>query len=80
MVKMAKRFHVIAPDTLGNGDSVPPEQNQPEIVDYAHATLETIGVLGWFLPPASSNKTCKRPSAVRRLARTEPEDPAPTII
>lgn len=46
MVKMAKRFHVIAPDTLGNGDSVPPEQNQPEIVDYAHATLATIDVLG----------------------------------
>ena len=30
---------VIAPDTLGNGDSRPPEQEQPEIADYAQAVL-----------------------------------------
>ncbi len=30
--EMAKSFHVIAPDTMGNGDSMPPVGDQPEIV------------------------------------------------
>jgi pimeloyl-ACP methyl ester carboxylesterase len=38
--------HVIAPDTLGNGDSMPPSQEQPEISDYAVAVLALIEELG----------------------------------
>ncbi len=43
---MSDRFRVIAPDTLGNGDSMPPAQAQPEIADYARAALETLDRLG----------------------------------
>ena len=40
-------FHVIAPDTLGNGDSMPPLQQQPEIADYAAAMIAFADGLGW---------------------------------
>lgn len=33
---------VIAPDTLGNGDSMPPEGDTPEIADYAAAVIGTM--------------------------------------
>lgn len=36
---MGVSFRVIAPDTLGNGDSTAPAQDQPEIADYADAVL-----------------------------------------
>jgi len=37
---------VFAPDTLGNGDSMPPAQEVPEIADYADAVLRLMDVLG----------------------------------
>lgn len=43
---MAADFRVIAPDTPGNGDSVPPPQDRPEIADYAKATLAAMDALG----------------------------------
>lgn len=46
MVEMARNFRVIAPDTMGNGDSMPPPGDQPEIADYARAVLETADRLG----------------------------------
>jgi len=45
--QLAENFHVIAPDTLGNGDSMPPAQEQPEIADYAVAMLGLADQLGW---------------------------------
>lgn len=38
--------HVIAPDTMGNGDSMPPEGVQPEIADYAAAVIGMMDSLG----------------------------------
>ena len=35
--QLSENFHVIAPDTLGNGDTMAPSQEQPEIADYAAA-------------------------------------------
>jgi len=32
--ELSQSFLVVAPDTLGNGDSTPPIQEQPEIADY----------------------------------------------
>lgn len=43
---MGESYRVIAPDTLGNGDSMPPAQAQPEIADYAEAVLRTMEALG----------------------------------
>ncbi len=40
-------FHVIAPDTLGNGDSMAPLLQQPEIADYAAAMIAFADGLGW---------------------------------
>ena len=44
---LGKQFHVIAPDTMGNGDSTPPKQEQPEISDYANAMIVFSDQLGW---------------------------------
>ena len=44
---LGKQFHVIAPDTMGNGDSTPPKQEQPEISDYANAMIAFSDQLGW---------------------------------
>ena len=46
IAEMAKRFRVIAPDTLGNGDSMAPGGDQPEIADYAKAVLGVADRLG----------------------------------
>jgi pimeloyl-ACP methyl ester carboxylesterase len=37
---------IIAPDTPGNGDSTPLENQQPAIADYAHATIELLDNMG----------------------------------
>jgi pimeloyl-ACP methyl ester carboxylesterase len=42
---MGAHFRVIAPDTLGNGDSMPPLGEQPEIADYADAVIEVMDKL-----------------------------------
>ena len=44
--EMAKTFRVIAPDTMGNGDSMPPPGDQPEIADYAQAVIGVADRLG----------------------------------
>jgi pimeloyl-ACP methyl ester carboxylesterase len=46
MRELAASRRVIAPDTPGNGDSVPLELEQPEIQDYASAALRTMDALG----------------------------------
>lgn len=43
---LGEQRQVIAPDTLGNGDSMPPLKEQPEIPDYADAVLALITQLG----------------------------------
>ena len=43
---MARAFHVIAPDTMGNGDSTAPPQDSPEIADYAEVMIAFIDNLG----------------------------------
>ena len=40
IARLAENFHVFAPDTLGNGDSMAPLQEQPEIADYANVMIE----------------------------------------
>ena len=40
IARLAENFHVFAPDTLGNGDSMAPLQDQPEIADYANVMIE----------------------------------------
>ena len=42
---LGEQRRAIAPDTLGNGDSMPPAQEQPEIPDYAGAVLELMDQL-----------------------------------
>lgn len=37
---------LIAPDTLGHGDSVPSTEPEPEIATYAHATIRLLDALG----------------------------------
>jgi pimeloyl-ACP methyl ester carboxylesterase len=37
---------LIAPDTLGHGDSVPSTEAEPEIVTYANATIRLLDALG----------------------------------
>ena len=44
--KLGQQFHVIAPDTMGNGDSTPANQEQPEIIDYANAMIAFSDQLG----------------------------------
>ena len=44
---MGETHRVIAPDTLGNGDSMPPDGEQPEIPDYAEAVLGVMDRLGY---------------------------------
>lgn len=46
IAEMARSFRVIAPDTMGNGDSMPPVGDQPEIADYAEAVLGVADRLG----------------------------------
>ncbi len=47
MTALARTRRVIAPDTRGNGDSTPlPMQTQPEIADYARATLAFMDAAG----------------------------------
>lgn len=46
IAEMAKSFRVIAPDTMGNGDSMPPLGEQPEIADYAEAVMSVADCLG----------------------------------
>lgn len=43
---LGARRTVVAPDTLGNGDSSPPAQSVPTIFDFADATLRAIDALG----------------------------------
>ena len=43
---MGDHRRVIAPDTLGNGDSMPPPLEQPEIPDYAESVLALMIELG----------------------------------
>ena len=45
--QMSENFHVIAPDTLGNGDTMAPSQEQPEIAYYAAAMKAFADGLGW---------------------------------
>jgi len=45
MTELARSRRVIAPDTPGNGDSVPMRQPQPELVDYADALLRVMDAL-----------------------------------
>ncbi len=47
IAELGQQFHVIAPDTLGNGDSTAPQQDQPEIADYAAAMTDFADQLGW---------------------------------
>lgn len=46
MAEMATSFRVIAPDTMGNGDSMPPDDDRPEIADYAEAVIGVADRLG----------------------------------
>lgn len=46
MEALAGPRRVIAPDTLGNGDSVPMQCEQPELVDYADASVRVMDALG----------------------------------
>lgn len=43
---MATSRRVIAPDTLGFGDSPPPAQHQPEIADYADSVDRVMAAMG----------------------------------
>jgi len=45
--ELSQSFLVVAPDTLGNGDSTPPIQEQPEIADYGAAMFAFTKALGW---------------------------------
>src|SRR5512140_1717968 len=45
LAELARSRRVVAPDTLGNGDSVPMRQPQPELVDYADALLRVMDAL-----------------------------------
>lgn len=45
MTELSKSRCTIAPDTLGNGDSAPMRQRQPELVDYADALLRVMDAL-----------------------------------
>lgn len=45
MAELARSRRVVAPDTLGNGDSVPMRQPQPELIDYADALLRVMDAL-----------------------------------
>ncbi len=46
MMALAPGRAVIAPDTLGNGDSAPPEPAAPDIVYYADSSLRVMDALG----------------------------------
>lgn len=46
IAEMARTFRVIAPDTMGNGDSMPPPGHQPEISDYAEAAIGVADKMG----------------------------------
>jgi pimeloyl-ACP methyl ester carboxylesterase len=45
MSELARDRRTVAPDTLGNGDSVPMRQPQPEMADYADALLRVMDAL-----------------------------------
>jgi pimeloyl-ACP methyl ester carboxylesterase len=46
MSLLAERRRVIAPDTLGNGDSAPPAPAAPDIAYYADSSLRVMDALG----------------------------------
>lgn len=46
MTALAPGREVIAPDTLGNGDSAPPEPAAPDIAYYAESSLRVMDALG----------------------------------
>lgn len=62
---------VIAPDTLGNGDSAPPKAEQPEIADYAEATLAAIAAFGYDTVDLYGTHTGAR--IATHIALTRPE-------
>ncbi len=45
MEVLGQSRRVIAPDTLGNGDSAPPSQNSPTVADYADSMDRFLGAL-----------------------------------
>lgn len=72
----AGRRRVIAPDTLGNGDSSPPRQAQPTIEDLADGAAEALDGLGLATVDLYGTHTgasiaamvaLKHPARVRRL-------------
>jgi len=73
---MGETHRVIAPDTLGNGDSMPPEGAQPEIADYAEAVLgvmdrleiETADFYGTHTGARIATHIClARPERIRKV-------------
>jgi len=46
MAKLSERRRVIAPDTLGFGDSAPPAQDVPDAHDYADSVARVMDALG----------------------------------
>ena len=46
IAEMAESFRIFAPDTMGNGDSMPPPGDQPDIADYANAVIGAVDRLG----------------------------------
>jgi len=46
MARFARTRHVIAPDTLGNGDSAAPSRDKPDISYFADAHLRALDALG----------------------------------
>ncbi len=46
MTELSRTRYVVAPDTRGNGDSTPIPLTQPEIADYARATLAFMDAAG----------------------------------
>ncbi|MEQ8509199.1 MAG: alpha/beta hydrolase [Rhodospirillaceae bacterium] len=46
ITRFAETRAVIAPDTLGNGDSAPPAEDQPDITYFAGSVVRTLDALG----------------------------------
>lgn len=57
---IAPQHHIIAPDTLGNGDSVEPSEEDPDIAWYADRLAEFMGVLGIASAPIYGTHTGAR--------------------
>ena len=45
MGELNTHFHAIAPDTLGFGDSAPPDHDLPSSVDYAESVIRVMNRL-----------------------------------